>query len=82
MMQHNVIVSQNYFACLEADYLRSFIDKADKDYQVGQTVCIHETVAITNEPTGRTRNVVIRNVGFHIKGLVKGYCVVSFNRFG
>jgi hypothetical protein len=81
MSQHNIFVTPNYFNCLLADYVRSCIDKLDKDYQVGQTITIHESDPHTKIPSGRTRIVVIRSVGVHIKGLVKGYCVISFTTF-
>lgn len=81
MNHHNILVTPNYYNCLLADYVRSFIDKLDNNYQVGQTVAIHESDVLDKTPTGRSRVVVIRNVGIHIKGLAKGYCVVSFNTF-
>ena len=81
MSQHNIFCNTQLLQLLAAGYVSSFIDKSDNNFQVGQTITVHETLVGSKEPTGRSRIVVIRNVGLNIKGLAKGYCVVSFSGF-
>lgn len=75
-------VSVNYYNMARNGYLTSFIESQTHDFKVGETILFEETTHEGLQLTGRTLMVVIVNVGTNIRGLRRGFCIVSFKLFG
>lgn len=70
-------VSQNHFNLIKYGYCSSLVVKASDDFEVGKTICLEETKNDGFQLTGAKLVVVIRNIGVAIKGLSKGYVLLT-----
>lgn len=74
-------VSQNFFRLAKNKYVTSYIAEEPNDFAVGEVITFEETTHEGLRLTGFMLQVAIVNVGKNIKGLRKGWVVVSFQLF-
>ena len=74
-------VSQNYFRLAKNRYVTSFIEADTNDFKIGETITFEETTHEGLQLTGFMLRVAVVNVGKNVKGLRKGYVIVSFALF-
>jgi hypothetical protein len=82
MSQHSFLISQNHFNLARNGYCTSFIESATHNFEVGHTILLEESTHEGLQLTGRVLMVVVRNVGVNVRGLRKGFVIISFSLFG
>jgi hypothetical protein len=70
-------VSQNHFNLIKYGSCSSLVLKQSDDFEVGKTICLEETTHDGFQLSGLKLVVVIRNIGVSIKGLSKGYVLLT-----
>ena len=74
-------VSHNHFSLIKYAACSSIVTEESFDYAVGVTICLEETINDGFQLTGQKLVVVITNIGKNIKGLRKGYVLLTVKLF-
>ena len=70
-------VSQNHYNLIKYGSCTSLVLEQSDDFEVGKTICLEETKNDGFQLTGAKHVVVIRNIGVNIKGLRKGFVILT-----
>lgn len=77
MKLHKLKIYPHYFSeiinCSKTFELR----KCDRDYEVGDLLCLEEHDCDTKSRTGRSLIAQVKNILKEFEGLSEGYCIMS-----